>query len=83
MVVNEEKYRVASGTKRVRKTVRPRTGEIHRVGRELAKWVRETRKVGIPVETFMLEIEGSRIMKKYYPHQFNSDGTCKFGFTCG
>ena len=35
--------------------------------KELAKKVREIRKLGIPVETYMLVIEGTPIMKEMYP----------------
>ena len=37
MVANEKIYRSASGTKKIRKTVRPRTGEFHRMDKELAR----------------------------------------------
>ena len=51
--------------------------------KKLAEWVKETRNLGIPVETFMLEMEGTRIMKELYPEQFDRNGNCKFGFTSG
>ena len=83
MVDKEEDYRTARGTKSMRKSIRPRTGIFNRMDKELAKWVRETRSLGIPVETFMLEIEGGRIMKEIYPDQFDEEGTCKFKFSTG
>ena len=43
------------GTKKVRKSVRPRTGAFSRMDKELAKWVRKTRDMGIPIESYMLE----------------------------
>ena len=83
MVSRENIYQNARGTKRVRKSVRPRTGIFHRMDKELAKWVRDTRRLGIPVETYMLEIEGKRIMKEIYPDQFDEEGKCKFRFSAG
>ena len=56
MVDKEEDYRTARGTNSIRKSIRPRTVIFNRMDKELAKWVRETRSLGIPVETFMLEI---------------------------
>ena len=83
MLSRKHIFRKAAGTKKKRKTVRSRFGEFPTVDKKLAEWVRETRNLGIPVETFMLEIEGTRIMKELYPDQFHSDGKCKFGFTSG
>ena len=51
MISREKIYRSAVCTKKVRKNVRPRTGTFNRMDKELAKWVRETRSVGIPVES--------------------------------
>ena len=39
--------------------------------------------MGIPVESFMLLIEGERIMKDLYPAQFDEDGVCLFKFSSG
>ena len=51
MISREKIYRSAVCTKKVRKNVRPRTGTFGRMDKELAKWVRETRSLGIPVES--------------------------------
>ena len=83
MVGKEDDYRKAKGTKSVRKSVRPRTGAFHRMDKDLAKWVRESRALGLPVETFMLEIEGKSIMKEVYPDQFDEEGACMFKFSTG
>ena len=83
MLLKEEEFRNANGTKSLRKTVRGRSGLFHRMDNELGRQVRETRRLGIPVETYMLEIEGVRIMKEFYPKQFTEDGTCKFKFSSG
>ena len=83
MLSREHIFRKAAGTKKKRKTVRSRFGEFPLVDKKLADWVRETRSLGIPVETFMLELEGTRIMKELYPEQFDNDGNCNFGFTSG
>ena len=83
MLLREQDLRKASGTKKIRKTVRPRTGEFPKMDKALARQVRETRRLGIPVESYMLEIEGERIMKDLYPKSFDSSGKCKLGFTCG
>ena len=83
MLSREDIYRSAVGTKKVRKNVRPRTGTFNRMDNELARWVRETRSIGIPVESYMLEIEGERIMKEIYPDQFDDDGMCRFKFSVG
>ena len=83
MVSRENVLRAAVGTKKIRKTVRARTGSFHRMDRELAKWVWETRRLGIPVETYMLAIEGERIINELYPEQFAEDGTCRFKFSPG
>ena len=79
----EKIFRTTVCTKKTRKSVRPRTGTFFRMDKELAKWVRETRGIGIPVESYMLEIEGTRIMKDIYPDQFDEDGTCRFKFSEG
>ena len=39
--------------------------------------------MGIPVETFMLPIEGERLMRELYPNQFDEDGICNFKFSNG
>ena len=83
MISREEALRKAEGTKRVRKTVRARVGYFQRMDKELAKWVRETRSFGIPVESYMLAIEGERIMKTIHPDQFDEDGVCMFKFSNG
>ena len=83
MLSREETFKKARGTKRTRKSVRDRSGDFPKMDKKLAAWVRETRSLGIPVESFMLEIEGRRIMKECYPSQFESDGECKFKFTGG
>ena len=83
MLSREDVFRKASGIKKVRKTVRGRTGLFHRMDMQLARWVRETRSLGIPVETYMLAIEGTRIMEELYPGQFTSEGKCKFTFSSG
>ena len=51
MLSNEDVYLKASGIRKERKVVRARTGLFHRMDKELARWVRETRDLGIPVET--------------------------------
>ena len=83
MVSRQEIIFKAKGTKKARKTVRPKTGYFHRMDKKLASWVRQTRSLGIPVETFMLAIEGERIMKELYPEQFDKDGKCGFKFSSG
>ena len=83
MLLREHIYRKSRGTKKIRKTVRSRLGEFPLMDKKLAEWVKATRKLGIPVETFMLEMEGTRLMKELYPEQFDRNGNCKFGFTSG
>ena len=83
MLEREDVHRSASGTKKIRKTVRPKSGMFWRMERELAWWVRETRGIGILVESFMLAIEEACIMKQFYSDQFNEYGTCKFRFSNG
>ena len=51
MLAREDIFRESSGTKKIRKTIRQKTGLFPRMERKLASWVRETRKVGIPVES--------------------------------
>ena len=50
---------------------------------KLAQQVRETRSMGIPVESYMLAIEGTRIMKDVYPDQFDEQDVCMFKFSAG
>ena len=83
MISRENIFRATIGTKKLRKSVRPRTGTFFRMDKELAKWVRETRNMGLPVESYMLEIEGVRLMKEIYPEQFDEEGQCKFQFSAG
>ena len=83
MIARENVYRETNGTKTLRKTVRARSGLYHRMDKELARWVRETRSIGIPVETYMLAIEGTRIMRELYPSQFSEEGVCMFNFSSG
>ena len=52
------------------------------------RWIKSslsrfTRALGIPVETYMLAIEGERIMKDLYPKQFDDNGICMFKFSNG
>ena len=83
MIAREDAYRKSFGTRSKKKTVRVRAGQFHRMDKKLAEWVRETRKLGIPVESYMLPIEGLRIMKELYPNQFDEDGLCTFKFSSG
>ena len=42
------------------------TGQFPPMEKELSVWVDDTRDAGIPVEVFMLEMEGRRILEKLY-----------------
>jgi len=59
-----------------------RYGEFPLMEKSLADWIRLARSYGIPVETYMMNIEGERILKGLAPKQFK-DGKCSFKFSTG
>ena len=51
--------------------------------RELAEWIRNMRRVGVPVETHMVEHEGSTTFKRLHADQITTAGEPKFQFSWG
>ena len=74
MINKEELIRTAPGAKTKIKNVliEKRTGKYPDMDHGLATWVREMRQSGIPVECWMLPIEGKRILDELLPN-INND----------
>ena len=68
MINKEELIRTAPGAKTKIKNVliEKRTGKYPDMDHGLATWVREMRQSGIPVECWMLPIEGKRILDELF-----------------
>jgi hypothetical protein len=60
IIEREDIIRGSSGTKKKKKLANSdrREGKYPVMERKLAKWIRETRELGIPVESWMLPLEG-------------------------
>jgi hypothetical protein len=83
MIKTEETIRSASGTKTKTKqsSTERRQGKYPEVEKKLASWIRSTREFGIPVETWMLPLEGQLILDTLYPGVvFNFGNRWRKGF---
>jgi hypothetical protein len=79
MLDNEARIREATGTRTKRRSItRPANAVYPQMDSDLANWVRETRRLGIPVETYMLADEGRQILTRLYP---NNLAAAKFQFS--
>lgn len=83
IVHKEAEIRAAGGTKRLTKMVSlGRTGAFPEMEFELDRWIDLTRRAGIPVQFWMLAMQGKKILRKVTPAQFDGD-VCRFKFSKG
>ena len=76
MLDKEKQLRDAKGRQRTTQRTVESEGEYPIMEERLATWIRDTRNVGICVETYMLADEGKYIMDELHPGQH-------FGFSKG
>jgi hypothetical protein len=81
LVANEDSIRAAPGSKRLAKMVLQRQGMFPDMERALDNWITNTRASGIPIQFWMLSMQGEKILKRLRPKQFDDAGVCQFKFS--